>query len=55
MAADTIQSPAVAPKVRIFFSYSHKDMAFVDRLGAALKVHGFEPIIDRSQILAFED
>src|SRR5205807_4773282 len=29
--------------------------AFVDRLEAALKAHSFEPLIDRSEIHAFED
>src|SRR5580698_5546807 len=43
------------PKARIFISYSRKDMAFADRLEAALKVRGFEPLIDRTEIYAFED
>jgi len=43
------------PKARIFISYSRKDMAFADRLEAALKARGFEPLIDRSEIYAFED
>ena len=30
-------------------------MAFVDRLDAALRERGFEPLIDRSEIFAFED
>jgi len=38
------------PKARIFISYSRKDMAFADRLEAALKARGFEPLIDRSEI-----
>jgi hypothetical protein len=29
------------PKARVFISYSRKDMAFADRLDAALKVRGF--------------
>jgi hypothetical protein len=32
-----------APKARIFISYSRKDMAFADRLEAALKARSFEP------------
>src|SRR3984893_6763019 len=44
-----------APKATIFISYSRKDMAFADRLEAALKTRGFEPVIDRSEIYAFED
>ena len=42
------------PKARIFISYSRKDMAFADRLEAALKTRGFEPLIDRTEIYAFE-
>ena len=38
-----------------FISYSRKDMAFADRLEAALKARGFEPLIDRTEIYAFED
>jgi len=30
-------------------------MAFADRLEAALKARGFEPLIDRAEIYAFED
>src|ERR1700735_2552624 len=43
------------PKAKIFISYSRKDMAFADRLEAALKDRGFEPLIDRTEIYAFED
>jgi TIR domain len=43
------------PKAKIFISYSRKDMAFADRLEAVLKARGFEPLIDRTQIYAFED
>jgi hypothetical protein len=42
-------------KARIFISYSRKDMAFADRLEAALKARDFEPLIDRSEIYAFEE
>src|SRR5580704_1198998 len=42
-------------KAKIFISYSRKDMAFADRLDASLRSHGFEPLIDRSEIYAFED
>jgi hypothetical protein len=42
-------------KAKVFISYSRKDMAFADRLEAALKSHGFEPLIDRAEIYAFED
>src|SRR3984885_7867803 len=48
-------APDVEPKARIFISYSRKDMAFANRLEAALKARGFEPLIDRTEIYAFED
>jgi TIR domain len=48
-------SQTEASKTKIFISYSRKDMAFADRLEAALKEHAFEPLIDRTEIYAFED
>jgi hypothetical protein len=33
-----------------FISYLRKDMAFADRIEAALKARGFEPLIDRTEI-----
>src|ERR1700732_810662 len=45
----------VEPKARIFISYLRTDMAFADRLEAALKARGFEPLIDRTEIYAFEE
>jgi hypothetical protein len=42
-------------KARVFISYSRKDLAFVDRLEAALTIRGFEPLIDRTEIYAFEE
>src|ERR1700722_17457630 len=52
---DTENAQDASQKARIFISYSRKDMAFADRLEAALKVRGFEPLIDRTEIYAFED
>ena len=46
---------SVEPKTQVFISYSRKDMAFVDKLEAALMARGFEPLIDRTEIYAFED
>src|SRR5262249_17770353 len=46
---------AQPPKAKVFISYSRKDMAFADRLEAALDARGVEPLIDRSEIHAFED
>ena len=43
------------PKAKVFISYSRKDMAFVDKLEPTLKARGFEPLIDREEIYAFED
>jgi hypothetical protein len=34
-------------KVRVFISYSRKDMAFADRIEGVLKTRGFETLIDR--------
>jgi hypothetical protein len=42
-------------KAKVFISYSRKDIAFADRLEAALKARGFEPLIDRAEIYAFEE
>src|SRR5919204_1404316 len=44
-----------AAKAKVFISYSRKDMAFADKLEAALKARGFEVLIDRQEIYAFED
>src|SRR5215470_14043740 len=42
-------------RAEIFISYSRKDVVFADQLEAALKARGFEPLIDRTDIYAFED
>src|SRR5258708_40192774 len=55
MTADAEQASGAEPKAKIFISYSRKDMAFVDRLEPALNARGFEPLIDRAEIYAFED
>src|SRR5580704_13720646 len=55
MVADSAQARDDGLKAKIFISYSRKDMAFVDRLEPALKARGFEPLIDRAEIYAFED
>ena len=55
MTADPATAAEVQPKAKVFISYSRKDMVFADKLDAALKVRGFEPLIDRSEIYAFED
>lgn len=55
MVADAEQARNAETKATIFISYSRKDLAFVDRLEPALKARGFEPLIDRAEIYAFED
>lgn len=39
----------------IFISYSRSDAAFVDLLQADLARHGFRPVVDRTDIYAFEE
>ena len=55
MTGEAIAPDAGSPKAKVFISYSRKDMAFADRLEAALKARGFEPLIDRTEIYAFEE
>ena len=43
------------PKTKVFISYSRKDIAFADGLDAALRARGFKPLIDRTDIYAFEE
>jgi WD40 repeat protein len=40
---------------KVFVSYSRRDRPFADRVDAALRAHGFDPLIDRADIYAFED
>src|ERR1700730_8089421 len=42
-------------KARVFISYSRKDIEFADLREAALTARGFEPLIDRADIYAFEE
>src|SRR6266403_3951636 len=42
-------------KAKVFISYSRKDMTFADQLESAMGARGIEPLIDRSEIYAFED
>jgi WD40 repeat protein len=52
---DALGSLEIAASAKVFISYSRTDVAFADRLDAALKARGFEPLIDRTEIFAFED
>jgi hypothetical protein len=51
----TVGTRSVEIKTHVFISYSRKDMAFADKLEAALRARGFEVLIDREEIYAFED
>jgi hypothetical protein len=53
--ADAAFPEADQSKAKVFISYSRKDIAFADRLDQALKARGFEPLIDRTDIYAFEE
>jgi hypothetical protein len=55
MVTEAGRAQGTEPKARVFISYSRKDMSFADRLEAALKARGIEPLIDRTEIYAFED
>lgn len=55
MAVNISRPPDGPHKAKIFISYSRKDIAFADRLEAALKLRAFEVLIDRTEIYAFED
>src|SRR5262252_8339604 len=55
MSDDSAQERGQPTKARVFISYSRKDMVFADRLDASLKARGFEPLIDRTDIYAFEE
>jgi TIR domain len=45
----------IEAKAKVFISYSRKDLALADKLGEALKARGYEPLIDRDEVYAFED
>jgi hypothetical protein len=49
------QTGAQAPRFKIFISYSRADMAFADRLVAAMKQRDFEVQIDRQNLPTLED
>src|SRR6266849_1749010 len=56
MTRDTAgRESADLSKAKVFISYSRRDMGFADRLEAALTARGFEPLIDRADIYAFEE
>jgi tetratricopeptide (TPR) repeat protein len=55
MTSDAVEESRQESKAKVFISYSRKDIAFADRLVAALTARGFEPLIDRTDIYAFEE
>ena len=54
MTSNAVKENGHESKTKVFISYSRKDIEFADRMDAALKSRGFEPLIDRTEILAFE-
>src|SRR5215471_1932894 len=54
MTDASAQQSGRASKAEAFISYSRKDIDFANRLDAALRARGFEPLIDRTDIYAFE-
>ena len=44
-----------SPKLKVFVSYSRRDLAFVEPLVAALELAGFEAYLDRKDIAAAEE
>ena len=56
MTAETALSNDSRPaRVKVFISYSRRDIAFVDILETALTARNFETLVDRTEIYAFED
>jgi hypothetical protein len=49
------QESGKQPKAKVFISYARRDLAFADQIEAALKARGFEALIDRTDIYAFEE
>jgi tetratricopeptide (TPR) repeat protein len=54
MPDDPVLETGGQSKAKVFISYSRKDIDFADRLDGALRARGFEPLIDRTDIYAFE-
>lgn len=50
MADQEAVAGEVAPKTRVFISYSRKDSAFADRLCTSLVERGYQPFLDREDI-----
>jgi WD40 repeat protein len=52
---DPTADSAAGRQAKFFISYARTDVAFADRLAASLRSRGFDALIDRSDIYAFED
>ena len=52
--ADAAVEQRDQPRAKVFISYSRKDMAFADRLDAALRARGFEPLALRLKGLSID-
>ncbi len=55
MTIDPIQAAAADKKTKVFVSYAREDLAFVERLEAALNARGIMPLIDKTEIYAFDE
>jgi WD40 repeat protein len=55
MTSEGAAGGAARAKAKVFLSYARKDIAFVDRLDAALTERGIDTLIDRTDIYAFEE
>src|SRR5947209_7789909 len=42
-------------KTKVFVSYAREDLTFVERLEAALMARGIAPLIDKTEIYAFDE
>src|SRR5580692_7151709 len=52
---DAIAANGGDVRLRVFISYSRRDLAFTERLVAALEARGFDVLIDRRNLPALED
>lgn len=50
-----LQTQSQDPRLKVFISYSRRDLGFADWLVAALERRGFEVLIDRRDLPALED
>jgi WD40 repeat protein len=53
--SDQARPSNIPPLARVFISYARADLETADQIDEALRRRGFEPLIDRAEIYAFED